>query len=64
MDIDKPSNWWKEICIRCGKLLFNQPEIGENCKGLLSQAFVNGGFQNIKKIAHWQGHVSMYKMRK
>lgn len=64
IDVDKPSNWWGEICIRCGELLFRQPEIGENRKGLLPQAFVDGGFSNAKKIAHWQGHVSMYKMKK
>jgi len=63
LDADTPTNWFGLLSMRLGEWLFRQPEIGENRKGRLREAFTSAGLHGWKAIAHWQGYITLFSMR-
>jgi hypothetical protein len=50
--------------IMLGKWLFRQPEIGENRRGLLRQAFAAAGCHGWQAVDHWQGYITLFVWHK
>lgn len=64
MDMDIPSTAWGIFLSRGAEVFFRQPEIGENRRGLLRQAFIDGGLGPAQILEQWQGYLTLFRFIK
>jgi ubiquinone/menaquinone biosynthesis C-methylase UbiE len=61
VDVDVPSNWFGKLCAWSGYWLFKQEEIRENIRGELRRALADVPFQEVSRVAHYSGYVTVFK---
>ncbi|MBT3376351.1 MAG: methyltransferase domain-containing protein [Lentisphaerae bacterium] len=64
LDLDVPTTWFGRLTIALAEAFLRQPEIGENARGRMREAFLRGGFADMEALGHWQGYVSLFRMCK
>lgn len=63
-DVAPPTTWFGSVCAWSGYLLFQQPEIRENIRGVLERAFGQSRFRAWKRRAHYGGYISVYELER
>ena len=61
VDVDTPSNWFGKLCAWSGYWLFKQEEIRENIRGELRRALAETPFQEVTRVAHYSGYVTVFR---
>lgn len=64
IDVDIPSNVFGQICAWAGYFLFQQEEIRENIDGKLRAAMRGSRFGSFEIIGHYQGYISVFRLKK
>ena len=64
VDVDAPTNLFGRVCAWAGYYLFKQEEIRENIEGKLCLAAERSRFGAFKRLAHYQGYVSVLQLTK
>ncbi len=62
VDVDTPTSLFGRICAWSGYYLFKQEEIRENIEGKLRLAIEKSLFGSFKRVAHYQGYVSVFQL--
>ena len=62
VDVDVPSNAFGRLCAWSGYWLFKQEEIRENIEGELRRALADTPFQEVSRVSHHSGYITVFKV--
>jgi ubiquinone/menaquinone biosynthesis C-methylase UbiE len=61
-DIDQPYNAFGRLTVATAEHLFQQPQIGENARGMLPELFAAAGFSDVRRECRVAGYISVFVM--